>query len=479
MIGIPPAARPLCGAFMAAGLCGRALKRYPEANRVNDAREGADVNALRKSDVVIVGAGFGGLACARRLGRSGASVTVVDRHNYHLFVPLLYQVATAALSPSDIARPIRHMLARYRNIEVVLDAVTGVDRAAKQVMLNREQPIGFDKLVIAAGSSYNYFGHDDWAADAPGPRTLENARAIRARMLLAFEGAETCDDPAERDRLLTTVIIGGGPTGVEMAGAAAELARYSLVRDFRRIEPARARILLVEAGPRLLSGFPEKLSAYAEGALTKLGVTVMTNHSVDHIEADAATIAGKRVGAGCIIWGAGVKAAPVAGWLGLEADRQGRVAVEADLSARGLKDIYVIGDCAAVAGSDGRPLPALAQVAHQQGLHLGKGLRKQIEHATPLEPFRYRSRGDTAVVGRNAAVFDFGRLTLKGRLGWMLWAFVHIYLLTGFENRALVAMRWFWLYLTYERGARLITGGEDTGDRGQPRQPSSASSVSG
>jgi NADH dehydrogenase len=213
--------------------------------------------------------------------------------------------------------------------------------------------------------------------------------------------------------------------------------------------------------------------------LTRHGVTVMTNHAVDHIAADSATIAGKQVGAGCIIWGAGVNAAPAASWLGLEADRLGRVAVEADLSVRGLEDVYVIGDCAAVDGPDGRPLPALAQVAHQQGLHLGKGLGKQIERGAPIPPFRYRSRGDTAVVGRNAAVFDFGRLTLKGRLGWLLWAFVHIYLLTGFENRALVAMRWFWLYLTYERGARLITGGEDTGPRAQPRQPSSASSTSG
>lgn len=418
----------------------------------------------RTSDVVIIGAGFGGLACARRLGGSAARVTVVDRHNYHLFVPLLYQVATAALSPADIAQPIRHMLSRYPNIEVVLDEVTGVDLAARRLTLSREGPLHFGRLVIAAGSSYSYFGHDDWAKAAPGPRTLEDARVLRARLLLAFEKAETSDDPAERERLLTTVVVGGGPTGVEMAGAVAELARHSLARDFRRIDPTHARILLVEAGPRILAAFPEKLSAYAETALTRLGVTVLNNHTVDHVAPGEVTINGTTHRAGCIIWGAGVKAAPAAAWLGIAPDRQGRIAVNPDLSVPGHDGVFVIGDCAAAPGPNDRPLPALAQVAHQQGHHLGKGLRRQIARGTPLAPFRFRNRGDTAVVGRNAAVFDFGWITVKGRIGWLLWALVHIYLLTGFQNRALVAVHWFWLYLTYERGARLITGGE-------PRDP--------
>jgi NADH:quinone reductase (non-electrogenic) len=412
--------------------------------------------------VVIIGAGFGGLACARGLGGAPAKVTVVDRHNYHLFVPLLYQVATAALSPADIARPIRHMLSRYKNIEVILDEVTSVDPDARRIVLSQGPEIAFDRLVVAAGSSYNYFGHEDWAAAAPGPRTLRDARAIRARLLLAFERAEVCGDPDERARLLTTVVIGGGPTGVEMAGAVAELTRHSLARDFRHIDPISARTVLVEAGPRLLATFPESLSTYAERTLTQLGVTVITGKAVDHVAVGEVTIEGEVMRAGSVIWGAGVKAAPAASWLGIEPDRQGRIHVEPDLSVTGLDGVYVIGDCAMLNGRDGKPLPALAQVAHQQGQHLGRSLRRNLTDGTPLAPFRFHNRGNTAIVGRNAAVFDFGWARLKGRVGWTLWALVHIYLLTGFENRLLVTVHWLWLYLTYERGARLITGGEAT-----------------
>jgi len=410
--------------------------------------------------IVIVGAGFGGLACAKALGNTAAAVTVVDRRNYHLFVPLLYQVATAALSPADIARPIRSMLSRYRNIDVILGEVVAVDMAARIARLADGPDLAFDRLVFAAGSNYSYFGHDEWAAAAPGPRTVEDARTIRARLLLAFEHAEIAKDPAEQARLLTTVIVGGGPTGVEMAGSVIELARHALVRDFRRIDPAKARVILVEGGPRLLSTFPEQLSAYTKTALEKLGVTVITGASVEAIAPDAVTIGGKVVPAGCIIWGAGVRASPAASFLGVPVDRAGRVAVGRDLAVPGLDGVYVIGDSAAAPDADGKPLPALAQVANQQGWHLGKALRRNIERDAPLPPFRYRERGNTAIVGRNAAVFDFGRFRLKGRIGWMLWALVHIYLLTGFENRALVALRWLWMYLTYQRGARLITGGE-------------------
>jgi len=409
--------------------------------------------------IVIIGAGFGGLACARALGGAAAAVTVVDRRNYHLFVPLLYQVATAALSPADIARPIRSMLSRYKNIDVVLGDVIGVDLAARRVLLREGPDLPFDRLVFAAGSNYNYFGHDDWAEAAPGPRSIEDARTIRARLLLAFERAEIATDPAEQAWLLTTIVVGGGPTGVEMAGSVVELARHTLVRDFRRIDPAKARVLLVEGGPRLLPSFPESLSAYARTALERLGVTVITGTTVEAIAPHAVTIAGRVEKAGCIIWGAGVRASPAAAFLGVPVDRTGRVTVGADLAVPGLDGVYVIGDSAAAPGADGKPLPALAQVANQEGWHLGRALRRNLERDTPLPPFRYRERGNTAIVGRNAAVFDFGRFRLKGRIGWMLWALVHIYLLTGFENRALVAIHWLWMYLTYQRGARLITGG--------------------
>jgi len=407
--------------------------------------------------VVVIGAGFGGLACARKLGNSSARVTVIDRRNYHLFVPLLYQVATAALSPADIARPIRRMLARYRNIEVVLGEVTGIDLEGRRVHVAGLADIAFDILVVATGSTYSYFGHDEWAKAAPGPKTIEDARTIRTQLLLAFERAEAMPECPERTELLTTIVVGGGPTGVEMAGAVAELTRHSLARDFRHIDPSAARVILVEAGPRLLTSFPEELADHAKAALEKLGVTVMIGKAVEKITPGEVTIAGKAERAGCIIWGAGVQATPVAKWLGVTPDRTGRVAVNPDLSVVGCDKVYVVGDSALLAGADGKPLPALAQVAHQQGLHLGKALRKSIEKGAPLPPFRFHNRGNTAIVGRNAAIFDFGWLRLKGRIGWMLWAIVHIYLLTGFENRLLVAIHWFWLYLTYERGARLIT----------------------
>lgn len=411
--------------------------------------------------VVIVGAGFGGLACARALGNADIDVTVIDRNNYHLFVPLLYQVATAALSPADIAQPIRRMLARQSNIEVLLREVVGVDLAAHAVVCADGSRQHFDRLVLATGSSYNYFGHDQWSAVAPGPRSIEDARTIRARLLLAFERAEALSDPADQEALLTTVVVGGGPTGVEMAGAVAELARYSLRRDFRHIDPTRARVILVEAGPRILSGFPEGLSRYAHAALDRLGVTVRTGTTVERIEPGSVTMGGEVVRAGCVVWGAGVKAAPVAAWLGVEADRAGRVSVGPDLAVVGLDKIYVIGDAARAVDAGSAPLPALAQVANQQGRHLGRALRRNILAGTPMPAFRFHNRGNTAVIGRDAAVFDFGRWQLKGRIGWLLWAIVHIYLLTGFEKRVLVATQWLWRYLTYQTGARLITGHDD------------------
>ena len=416
------------------------------------------VSSTAGPHVVIVGAGFGGLQCARALGNSVARVTVIDRNNYHLFVPLLYQVATAALSPADIAQPIRRMLARYPNVDVLLGEVTGVDTAARRVRLADGAEVGYDRLVLAPGSSYNYFGHDEWAAAAPGPRSIEDARRIRARLLTAFERAEMSRDPVEQAALLTTIVVGGGPTGVEMAGSVAELARYSLRRDFRHIDSTKARVLLVEAGPRLLPAFPEELSSHAETELTRLGVTVLTNTAVEKIEPGAVTIGGRVERAGCIVWGAGVRASPAARWLGLTPDRTGKIAVAADLSVPGLDGVYVIGDTALALADDGAPFPALAQVADQQGRYLGRALARNLADGTAPQPFRFHNRGNTAIIGRNAAVFDFGRWRVKGRIGWLLWAIVHIYLLAGFDKRLLVATQWLWRYLTYQTGARLISG---------------------
>lgn len=426
-------------------------------NQTSQPKEG------ERPHVVIIGAGFGGLACAAALGGTGIPVTVIDRRNYHLFVPLLYQVATAALSPADIAQPIRKIMSRHSNIRVVLGEVTGIDTERRLLRLNPDGPhrddgIRYDRLVIATGSSYSYFGHDEWAAVAPGVKTIEDAQYIRARLLASFERAELSTDPEEQAMLMTVVIVGGGPTGVELAGAVAELTRYALARDFRRIDPRSARILLVEAGPRLLSSFPEELSRYARSALGRLGVTVMTGQAVEKIEEGGVTIGGSFIPAGTMVWGAGVTASPAGRWLGAETDRAGRIRVDPDLSVPGLKGVYALGDTALGAGDDGKPLPGLAQVAKQQGQHLGAALAANILRGEPMRPFRFRNRGNTAIVGRSAAVFDFGTRRLKGWFAWILWAVVHVYLLVGFEKRLLVSLQWLWRYLTYERGARLIIG---------------------
>ncbi|HVV79399.1 MAG TPA: NAD(P)/FAD-dependent oxidoreductase [Pseudolabrys sp.] len=409
-----------------------------------------------ESHVVIVGAGFAGLACAKALGNVPVRVTVIDRANYHLFVPLLYQVATAALSPADIARPIRRILGRYRNINVVLGDVTGIDTQARTVRTSAGQVFTYDRLVVATGSRYSYFGHSEWAANAKGPRSLEDARFIRTKLLTAFERADATKDAAERDRLMTMIVVGGGPTGVEMAGAVAELARHSLARDFRRIDPRQARILLVEASPRLLASFPQSLADYAERELRKLGVEVLLGKPVENITAQGAMVGGKMIEAATVVWGAGIEAAPGVKMLGVPLDRLGRVAVAADLSVPDLPGVYVLGDSSVALGKDGKPLPALAQVAAQQGDYLGRALAARFR-GKDVKPFRFHNRGNTAVIGRNAAVFDFGSWRLKGRVAWVLWALVHIYLLVGFENRLSVALRWVWRYITGESGARLIT----------------------
>lgn len=406
--------------------------------------------------IVIVGAGFGGLACAWKLGDQPVQATIIDRRNFHLFVPLLYQVATAVLSPADIAQPIRRILSRFGNIEVLMDEVTGVDPAAGTVRLESRPPLRYDRLVIATGSEYAYFGHDEWAALAPGLKTIKDAQDIRAKLLSAFERAEISRDPVEQQALITTVVVGGGPTGVEMAGAVAELARFALTRDFRHVRPQSARIILVEAGPRILANFPEPLAAYARDRLERLGVTVWTGRAVEAIEEHCVTIAGERIRAGTIVWGAGVQASPAGRWIEAERDRAGRIMVRPDLSVPGHPDIFVIGDLAHCPGEDGNPLPGLAQVAKQQGEHLGRALAANARSGVPLPHFAFRDRGNTAIIGRNAAVFDFGKRQMKGFVAWVLWALVHVYLLVTFEKRLLVTLEWLWLYVTYQRGARLI-----------------------
>jgi NADH dehydrogenase len=424
--------------------------RLPFLNRISS-------SAYNYRHVVIVGAGFGGLACAKALGSTNIRVTVIDRNNYNLFVPLLYQVATAALSPADIAEPIRKILSHHPNIDVMLGEVTGVDTAERLVFITDGKPVRYDRLVLAAGSVYSYFGHDEWASFAPGLKSIDDARAIRTRLLLSFEQAEMCSDVERQNALMTTVIVGGGPTGVEMAGAIAELARYALARDFRHIDPRSANILLVEAGPRILAAFPEALSAYTHDLLERRGISVLTGKTVERVEPDGVVLNGRFVPAGTIIWGAGVKASPIGEWLRVKTDRAGRIAVAPDLSVPGLQEIYVLGDAAALAGEDGELLPALAQVAKQQGTHLGMALAANLSRNEPMPAFRFKNRGNTAVIGRSAAVFDFGKHHLKGWIAWMLWGIVHVFLLVGFENRLSVTMQWLWHYLTYERGARLIT----------------------
>lgn len=410
-----------------------------------------------RAHVVIVGAGFAGLAAAKALAGSAVHVTIIDQNNYHLFVPLLYQVATAALSPADIAEPIRHILGRDRNVEVVLGEVTHVDAQARSVRLTDGTTVAYDRLVVASGSTSTYFGHDEWAPFAPSLKSVEDARAIRTRLLRGFELAERTGDPAERDRLMTIVVVGGGPTGVEVAGSIAELARHALARDFRHIDPTTARVILVEAGPRLLAAFPESLASYAHRTIEQLGVTVMTGRAVEDIDARGVTVAGSLIPAATVVWGAGITASPAADWLGLQPDRSGRIPVRADLSVVDRPDIYALGDTALCRDAAGHPLPGLAQVAQQQGTHLGTALRNHFETGKPLPPFVFRNRGNAAIVGRHAAIFDFGRRRLTGSLAWLLWAAVHVVLLVDFAQRARVSLQWLWRYLTYRRGARLIT----------------------
>jgi NADH dehydrogenase len=418
----------------------------------------------RPHQVVIVGGGFGGLRAAQALRAAPVEVTLIDRRNFHLFQPLLYQVATGALSPGDIASPLRHILRRQRNARVWLAEVTGIDVSSRRVVL-RDGAVGYDALIVAAGAGYQYFGHDDWMALAPALKTVEEALDIRARIFSAFEAAERERDPAARRAWLTFVIVGGGPTGVELAGALGEIAHDTLRHDFRAIDPGEACIVLVEGADRVLPGYPPDLCSKAAASLARLGVTVRPGTTVVSIGADGVTMragsAEERIAARVVLWAAGVRAAPLAAILaqatGAERDRSGRILVGADLSIAGHPEIFVIGDMAHARGCDGRPLPALAPVAMQQGGYVARVIRDRLRGRTTA-PFRYRDRGTMATIGRAAAVADLGWIHFAGLPAWLVWLFVHLMNLVGFENRVLVLVQWAWSYLTWNRGARLITG---------------------
>ncbi len=405
--------------------------------------------------VVIVGGGFGGLNAARAFKGAPVRVTLLDKRNHHLFQPLLYQVATASLSPADIASPIRSVLRQERNVRVLLAEATAVDLDRRQVTLDGDR-LSYDYLILAAGVRHSYVGHDEWEALAPGLKNLEDALEIRRRVLVAFEEAERATDNAARSRLLTFVVVGGGPTGVELAGALAEIAHFSLARDFSSIDPTQAKIYLLEAGPRILPMFPVTLSQKAGDYLLRLGVQVRTGALVTKVEAEGVALGAERIPAQTVLWAAGVTAAPLARTLGVALDRAGRVPIELDLTIKGHPEAFVIGDLATLAGGDGRPLPGVAQVAIQQGRWAAATILRAVQ-GEPRAPFHYKDYGTMATIGRNRAIADFGRVELAGFVAWVAWLFIHIMYLIGFRNRAVVMISWAWSYLTFQRGARLIT----------------------
>jgi NADH:ubiquinone reductase (H+-translocating) len=405
--------------------------------------------------VVIIGAGFGGLEACRALAKAAVDVTLIDAQNHHCFQPLLYQVATAALSPGDIAWPIRAIVRGQKNVRVIMAQVTAIDVAARRVH-TAELDLDYDYLVLATGSTHSYFGHDEWAPFAPGLKHIADATEIRRRLLLAFERAEVVDDKAEQARLLTFVIVGGGATGVEMAGAIAEVARGTLQHDFRRIDPRTSRIVLIEGGPRLLPTFPQALSDYARRSLQAMGVEVELNRMVIGCDAHGVTLDGGRIEAGTVVWAAGVVASPAAKWINAERDGAGRIRVKPDLSVPGHEEIFAVGDTALVLRADGRPVPGIAPAAKQMGHYAGGVIAARAGGRAAPAPFSYRHLGDLATIGRKSAVVKLGVLQLTGFLGWVFWSAVHIYFLIGLRNRFVVALNWMWSYLTFQRGARLI-----------------------
>jgi NADH dehydrogenase len=407
--------------------------------------------------VVVVGGGFGGLQLAKDLKGAPVKITLIDRRNHHLFQPLLYQVATTLLATSEIAWPIRRVFRDRPEVTTLLAEVDSVDPAAKTLTLTGGEAIGYDTLVLATGATHAYFGRDEWEPVAPGLKTLEDATTIRRRLLLAFEQAEMETDPEARDALLTFTIVGAGPTGVELAGIIAELAHVTLPQEFRNIDTRKTRVILVEAGPRVLASFAEELSAYAQNALEKLGVEVHIGERVTQCSAQGVMIGERFIGSRTIVWAAGVQASPAAAWLGVAADRAGRVIVEKDLSAPGLANVFVVGDTASVIQADGKPVPGIAPAAKQQGAYVAKVIKARLADKPALPPFRYRHQGSLATIGRRSAIIDFGRFKLKGALAWWIWGIAHIYFLIGTRSRFVVAWSWLWIYLSGQHTARLIT----------------------
>jgi NADH dehydrogenase len=429
--------------------------------------------------VVIVGAGFGGLNAAQALASGPVSITVIDRKNHHTFQPLLYQVATAGLSPGEIAAPIRSILSRHKNVEVLMAEVTGFDlerRVVHTAAENEAQEVPYDSLVVAAGASHAYFGHDEWETLAPGLKTIEDALEIRRRVLLAFELAERRASAGELSDPLNFIVVGAGPTGVELAGTLAEICRHSLAHDFRSIDPSRARIHLIEGGPHVLPAYPEDLSRSALEQLKRLGVEVLTSTMVTKVEPGAIYMGKTRMEAAVILWAAGVAASPLGKKLGVPVDRAGRVLVNPDLSLPNHPEVFVIGDLAALNDASGKLLPGVAPVAILEGRYVAKLIRREQEAGAPSfsrssregagseflrPPFHYYDKGSLATIGRSAAIAQFGRIHISGFIAWLAWLFVHILFLIGFQNRVLVFIQWAWSYFTYERGARLITGSTD------------------
>ncbi|WP_073057929.1 NAD(P)/FAD-dependent oxidoreductase [Kaistia soli] len=419
-----------------------------------------------RTRVVVIGAGFGGIEAVRGLAGAAVDITIIDSRNHHLFQPLLYQVATASLTPSDIAWPIRFLFRGRPEVSVLMATATGIDTARRLVMLKGLDPVAYDMLIIATGARHSYFGHDDWEQFAPALKTLEDATTIRRRVLTAFEQAEAEHDPARQEMLLTFAIVGGGPTGVELAGAIAELARDTLKRDFRHIDTRETRIVLVEAGPRLLPAFVPEQSAFAKAALERLGVEVALGEAVTLCDANGIVRGDERIAAATVIWAAGVQASPAAEWLGVPADRAGRITVEPDLSVPGHPEIFAIGDTVSIAAPGGKPVPGIAPAAKQAGRHAAKAVRARLAGETPA-PFRYHHDGSLATIGKRRAVIDFGWIRLSGALAWWIWGIAHVFFLIGVRHRLAVAMSWLWIYLRNQRASRLITQTEP-GEAGEP-----------
>jgi NADH dehydrogenase len=410
--------------------------------------------------VVIVGAGFGGLGVAHGLAGADVKITIIDQRNHHLFQPLLYQVGTAVLATSEIAWPIRHLVRKRKEITTLLGEVTGVDTQNRTVLLDDGGVTGYDSLVLATGARHAYFGHDEWEPYAPGLKTLEDATAIRRRILLSFERAERETDPDARAALLTFVIVGGGPTGVELAGAIAELAHQNLPEEYRHIDTRKARVVLIEAGPRILPSFTPDLSAYAHASLERQGVEIQLQQPVSECNADGVVYGGRPMAAKVILWAAGVRASPAAAWVGLPVDAAGRAKVAPDLTVPGRPEVFVIGDTATIDAWHGKPVPGIAPAAKQQGAHVARTICARLAGAAAPRNFRYRHAGSLATIGKRAAVIDFGKIKVRGRLAWWIWGLAHIYFLIGMRNRLAVALSWLWIYVTGNRSACLITQGE-------------------